>query len=165
MGILLSLQHWRLWVKGGNITVVADHESLRTIKAKAEQPNRILRFLDALENYDVQIIYRPGKINVLADYLLRPVSDVSSPESDDKFPAIEEESDVSDLAEIKPIEQPHELSRLDLQAVFERLKLDTPLPARIQQNWVNKHFIIHQDQLCRVINSPELLDPHQTQLA
>ncbi|KAI0991781.1 hypothetical protein K3495_g16406, partial [Podosphaera aphanis] len=51
LGILLSLQHWWHWVEGGDVTVITDHESLKTISTKTEQPNRILRFLDAIEHY------------------------------------------------------------------------------------------------------------------
>ncbi|KAI0992947.1 hypothetical protein K3495_g15237 [Podosphaera aphanis] len=69
LGILLSIQHWRHWVEGGDITVVTDHESLKTISTKTDQPPRILRFLDTLEHYNIRILFRPGKANVLADYL------------------------------------------------------------------------------------------------
>lgn len=35
----------------------------------------MMRFLDAIEHYGCRILYRPGKANVVADYLSRPSSD------------------------------------------------------------------------------------------
>ncbi|KAI1001091.1 hypothetical protein K3495_g7108 [Podosphaera aphanis] len=72
LSILLSLQHWRHWVKGGDVRVITDHESLKTIQTKVEQPARMVRFLDSIEHYRIRILCRQGKANVLADYLSRP---------------------------------------------------------------------------------------------
>ena len=46
--ILLSLQHWRHWVEGGDITVITDHQSLNSLNTKMEQPARIVRFMDTI---------------------------------------------------------------------------------------------------------------------
>lgn len=54
--ILLSLQHWRHWVEGGDVTVITDHQSLSTIRTKSEQPVRIARFLDAIEHYGITML-------------------------------------------------------------------------------------------------------------
>lgn len=76
LGILLAVQHWKHWVTGAEITIITDHESLKTIKTKTDQPPRMMRFIDALEHYGVKIIWRPGKDHVLADYLSRPPTDI-----------------------------------------------------------------------------------------
>ncbi|KAI0992919.1 hypothetical protein K3495_g15265, partial [Podosphaera aphanis] len=155
LAILLSLQHWRLWVEGGDVTVVTDHESLKTLSTKVDQPNRILRFLDAIEHYGVKIIYRPGKANVLADYLSRPTVD---PDLSSTFPAIEsgypdtEIFDTINNSNIPLIEHPHQLNRLDLQSIFEFLQLGTALPAAIHPHWVQRHFTIYNNSLYRIMN-------------
>lgn len=135
LAVMLSLQHWRHWVEGGDVTVITDHESLKTINNKTEQPARILRFLDAIEHYGVRLLYRPGKANVLADYLSRPPE-----EKETSLPG----------TEIRTVRHPHELSRYDLQAVFEYLHHNAPLPLAINEDWCRKHFAIIDNSLVKI---------------
>ncbi|KAI1007598.1 hypothetical protein K3495_g626 [Podosphaera aphanis] len=136
LGILLAIQHWRHWIEGGDITVVTDHESLKTIQTKFEQPPRMVRFLDAIEHFNIKIIYRPDKANVLADYLSRPY--------DSEFPTIErgrnaveddgdflvslgDDSRRTETSEMEEVRHPHQLNRIDLQCIFEYLSLGQAL--------------------------------------
>jgi hypothetical protein len=52
--------------------MITDHDNLKVFNTKAEFPARIVRFLDAMEHFGARVLYRPGKANVLADYLFRP---------------------------------------------------------------------------------------------
>jgi hypothetical protein len=72
LAILLSLQHWRHWVENGDVTVITDHQILKNLNTKAELPARIVRFLDTIKHFGARVLYRSGKVNVLADYLSRP---------------------------------------------------------------------------------------------
>lgn len=144
LGVLLALQYWSHWIQGTEITVLTDHESLKTLNTKADQPPRIVRFLDAIEHYGIRILYRPGKTNVLADYLSRPPTDTVFESS---LPAVEREEG-RDLPE--QIRYPHELNRVDLQAVFEHLQAGADLPPAIAPEWVRKHFTIVNDQLSKI---------------
>ena len=133
--ILLSLQHWHHWIKGGDVTVITDHQSLKSIQTKSEQPARILRFLDSIKHYRILIIYRKGKANKLADYLSRPPNSINNNtndkdndnliESTNLFPIEEEEVDdpypTEDEPELKQVEYPEQLKRIDLQCIFEFL--------------------------------------------
>lgn len=67
------------------VTVITDHESLKSIQSKVEQPARIARFLDSIKHYSVKIFYRRRKANLLADYLSRPTYNEATV-SDGTFP-------------------------------------------------------------------------------
>ncbi|KAI1001154.1 hypothetical protein K3495_g7045 [Podosphaera aphanis] len=143
----MALQHWRHWVEGGDVTVVTDHESLKTIRTKVEQPARIVRFLDALEHYGIRIVYRPGKANVLADYLSRPRESV--------FVNDTYQHGNSPVTNSNCVSNLHHLSRIDLQAIFEFFALGHALPSRLDEGWVRQNFAVHQNKLYRLQIVPD----------
>jgi len=151
LGILLALQHWRHWVQGGEVTVVTDHESLKGLNTKAEQPPRIMRFLDAIQHYGIRILYRAGKANVLADYLSRPPTDVAIEPAFPADIALPAQSADEGRGGGREIKHAHELNRLDLQAIFEYLHQDAALPPAINPEWVRKHFVDYDDKLHKLV--------------
>ncbi|KAI0994514.1 hypothetical protein K3495_g13668, partial [Podosphaera aphanis] len=166
LGILLSLQHWRHWVEGGDVTVITDHESLKSIPTKAEQPPRMIRFLDTIEHYNIRILYRPGKANLLADFLSRP-SEASFPISEEEGRVAEleenneinlgDDSDRSEMTELPEVKYPYQLNRIDLQCTLEHLTLHQPLPPKISEDWVKKNFTVFDNKLHLIKRS----QPHQ----
>ena len=72
LAIVLALQHWRTWIEGLKIVVRTDHASLAGVRTKLDPPPRVHRFLDYVEHYDPEIVYRKGPFNVVADHLSRP---------------------------------------------------------------------------------------------
>lgn len=145
----MALQHWKHWVEGGKITVVTDYESLKLLKTKSVQPPRIMRFLDAIEHYGIRIQFRPGKANLIADYLSRP------PETDyiePVYPVLRDDEEEGDqpIPPLDPAEKilyPHQLNRLDLQAIFEFLLHNSALPPAIDPFWCRKNFTTHDNKL------------------
>lgn len=167
LAILMALQHWKHWVQGTEVTVISDHESLKTLRTKTEQPPRIMRFLDAIEHYGVRILYRSGKANVMADYLSRPPSDEAVEPAflvilESSFPGEEEEGSVDngdqrdDGDQRDTVEHPHQLNRTDLQAIFEHLQYGTDLPRFLDPVWVRKHFVTLENALKRIITYTRL---------
>ena len=72
--VVFSLKIWRHYLYGVRCTIYTDHKSLRYLM---DQPNlnmRQRRWLDVLKDYDCEILYHPGKANVVADALSRKVS-------------------------------------------------------------------------------------------
>jgi hypothetical protein len=134
LAIIICLQHWRHWVKDGDVTVIIDHESLKTLNTKTELPARIMRFLDAMENFGARIIYRPGTANVLADYLSRPPDTAHA----------------ADERKRARITRPKELNRIDLQAIHKHLSYNEPLPPILESKWVKKHFVVYNNHLHRI---------------
>jgi hypothetical protein len=72
LAVMLFLQHWRHWVEGGDVTIISDHQILKDLNTKAEQPARIVRFLNAMKHFGARVLYRSGKANMLANYLSKP---------------------------------------------------------------------------------------------
>lgn len=155
LSILLSLQHWRHWVEGSDVTVITDHESPRSIKTKAEQPARILRFLESIEHYGVRIIYRKGNANVLADYLSRPPDLVFSIEEREMDINNQQQMDLYPEEDLEKIQNPEQLNRINLQCIFEFLTQNRALPSNLTENWVYKNFGVYNNKLHRIIpNKP-----------
>ncbi|KAI0997543.1 hypothetical protein K3495_g10645 [Podosphaera aphanis] len=160
LGVVMCLQHWKTWVEGGDVTVVSDHESLKLFRSKVEQPPRMMRFINIIEHYGINIVFRQGKANVLADYLSRPQEPVLVSSETDHWKTILNKP-------ISPKEQTYTkkpqtitrldvLSRIDLQSIFEYLATNEPLPARLLDTWVTKHFAIHNNELYFLLHHPNV---------
>lgn len=78
-----ALSTWRTWVEGVPITIRTDHQSLSGIRDKIDIPLRINRFLDFIEHFSPDIIYRKGSLNSLPDYLSGPRHQRESPSAPD----------------------------------------------------------------------------------
>lgn len=83
LAVMYALSAWRTWVEGVQITVRTDHQSLSGIRDKIDIPPRINRFLDFIEHFNPDIIYRKGSLNSLPDYLSRPRVPCESPSAPD----------------------------------------------------------------------------------
>jgi hypothetical protein len=150
LAIVLVLRYWRHWVEGDNVTMITDHEFLKGLNTKAEQPVRIMRFLDIIEHYKIRIIYRPGKANMLADYLSRPPEIAHPAEEGEEQPNAENPGNpaIANML-VKRLKQ---LTRNNLQAIYQFLAINEPLPLIIKAKWVHKHFIKHADSLYKIQN-------------
>ncbi|KAJ9547869.1 hypothetical protein OSB04_020412 [Centaurea solstitialis] len=74
--VVFALKIWRHYLYGVKCTIFTDHRSLRYF---LEQPNlnmRQRRWLDVVKDYDCEILYHPGKANVVADALSRKTEHV-----------------------------------------------------------------------------------------
>ncbi|XP_070032277.1 uncharacterized protein [Nicotiana tomentosiformis] len=64
-----ALKMWRHYLYGIYIDISMDHKSLQYIFRQKELNLRQRRWLELLKDYDVDILYHPGKTNVVADAL------------------------------------------------------------------------------------------------
>ena len=60
-------------VFGSKITAVCDHNPLQYIRDCAPKSAKLLRWSLALQEFDLEIKYKRGSDNVVADYLSRHV--------------------------------------------------------------------------------------------
>ena len=68
---MFALKIWRHYLYRVHCTIYIDHKSLTHIM---DQPNlnmRQRRWLDVVKDYDCEILYHPGKANVVMDALSR----------------------------------------------------------------------------------------------
>ncbi|KAI3828904.1 hypothetical protein L1987_03015 [Smallanthus sonchifolius] len=75
--VVFALKIWRHYLYGVKFTIYSDHKSLKYFFEEKELNMRQMRWLELLKDYDCEIIYHPGKANVVADALSR--KDVPTP--------------------------------------------------------------------------------------
>ena len=77
--VVFALKIWRHYLYGVCCTIYTDHKSPGHIM---DQPNLNMRqhmWLDVVNDYDGEILYHPGKANVIADALSRKSGGSSTP--------------------------------------------------------------------------------------
>ncbi|GJT85052.1 putative reverse transcriptase domain-containing protein [Tanacetum coccineum] len=67
--VVFALKIWRHYLYGTKCTVFTDHKSLQHVLNKKELNMRQRRWLELLADYDCEIRYHLGKVNVVADAL------------------------------------------------------------------------------------------------
>ncbi|XP_070029575.1 uncharacterized protein [Nicotiana sylvestris] len=69
--VVFALKIWRHYLYSEHSEVFIDHKSLQYIFKQKELNLRQRRWLELLKDYDINILYHPGKANVVADALSR----------------------------------------------------------------------------------------------
>ncbi|KAI3797402.1 hypothetical protein L1987_32659 [Smallanthus sonchifolius] len=69
--VVFALKIWRHYLYGVKCTIYSDHKSLKYFFEQKELNMRQRRWLELLKDYDCEILYHPGKANVVADALSR----------------------------------------------------------------------------------------------
>ncbi|XP_070014154.1 uncharacterized protein [Nicotiana sylvestris] len=69
--VIYALKIWRHYIYDVHVDIYTDHKSLQYIFKQKEFNLRQGRWLELLKDYDVEILYHPGKANVVADVLNR----------------------------------------------------------------------------------------------
>ena len=69
--VVFSLKIWRHYLYGVLMDVFTNHKSLQYVFTQKELNLRQRRWLELLKDYDMSILYHPGKANVVADALSR----------------------------------------------------------------------------------------------
>ncbi|KAL0536694.1 hypothetical protein IC582_025654 [Cucumis melo] len=71
--VVFALKIWRHYMYGEKIQIFTDHKSLKYFFTQKELNIRQRRWLELVKDYDCEILYHPGKANVVADVLSRKV--------------------------------------------------------------------------------------------
>ena len=69
--VVFALKIWRHYLYGVKCTIYTDHKSLKYLLDQPHLNMRQRRWLDVVKDYDCEILYHPGKANVVADALSR----------------------------------------------------------------------------------------------
>jgi hypothetical protein len=65
--VVLALQTWRHYLLGNVVHNFTDHESLKYIFTQANLNMCQGRWLELIKDFDLEVHYHPGKVNVDAD--------------------------------------------------------------------------------------------------
>ena len=69
--VVFALKLWRHYLYGAKCTIYTDHKSLKYFFEQKDLNMRQRRWLELIKDYDCEILYHPGKANVVADALSR----------------------------------------------------------------------------------------------
>ena len=69
--ILRCLKVWRCYLEGNEFIIRTDHASLKFINKQKFISRRMTRWIEQLQQFNFIMEYKPGKTNVVADYLSR----------------------------------------------------------------------------------------------
>jgi len=76
--IVFALKSWRHYLYDAQFQVFSDHKSLKYFFDQKELNMRQHRWMEYFKEYDFELLYHPGKANVVADALSRKKIDMSS---------------------------------------------------------------------------------------
>ncbi|GAU26517.1 hypothetical protein TSUD_361500 [Trifolium subterraneum] len=97
--VVFALKVWRHYLYGSRFEVFSDHKSLKYLFDQKELNMRQRRWLEFLKDYDFELSYHPGKVNVVADALSRKSLHMSSL-MEKELELIEEFRDLSLVCEV-----------------------------------------------------------------
>ena len=78
-----ACEHWNFYSYGRQFTLVTGHQALKTLLTtggSGHRPLRLHSWSDRLFQYSFTVAYRPGKLNVVADFLSRSSVIADKPE-------------------------------------------------------------------------------------
>ena len=71
LSVVHGLKKWRHYLHGGRVRVITDNWATKFLLTKPELNKRQAGWLDFIQEFNLEIIYRPGKDNTVADALSR----------------------------------------------------------------------------------------------
>lgn len=85
-----AINFWKFWLVGRKFRVVTDHKPLQNLNLKSRTDEELGDLANYLSQYDLEVVYRPGKQNSEADCLSRnPVLEsISNEEEEEILPTV-----------------------------------------------------------------------------
>jgi transposase InsO family protein len=72
LAVVLSIEHFRPYIEGAHFTVMTDCSALTWLKnMKVDGSNRLSRWALKLQSYDMTVVHKKGKYNIVPDALSR----------------------------------------------------------------------------------------------
>ncbi|TIA84783.1 hypothetical protein E3P99_04119 [Wallemia hederae] len=79
-----ALEGWRQYLEGQRFDVYTDHYSLQYIRTQPDLSKVQRRWIEKLADFDCEIIYKPGRTNIVADALSRRTHEEEELENKEK---------------------------------------------------------------------------------
>ncbi|GFX77733.1 retrovirus-related Pol polyprotein from transposon 17.6 [Trichonephila clavipes] len=74
LAVVWALKKFRGYIEGTEITVASDHQPLKWLLNLKSPTGRLARWALEIQSFNLRVQYIPGKANVVADMLSRPVT-------------------------------------------------------------------------------------------
>ena len=71
LAVIFALEKFRSYLLGSKVIVHTDHSALKYLLAKVDAKPRLIRWILLLQEFDIEIVDKPGKENGVADHLSR----------------------------------------------------------------------------------------------
>ncbi|GBN46086.1 Retrovirus-related Pol polyprotein from transposon 17.6 [Araneus ventricosus] len=71
LALVFAITHFKNYLYGAHFNVFSDQQCLSRVKTLKDPTSRIARWFLTQQQYDYTIIYKPGRLNFMADYLSR----------------------------------------------------------------------------------------------
>ncbi|KHJ89406.1 integrase core domain protein [Oesophagostomum dentatum] len=78
LGLVFAVQKFRPYIDGAKCTIITDHSPLKALFYRKDLTGRLAKYQIVLQEFDITIVYRAGKKNVLCDTLSRHLPEVNS---------------------------------------------------------------------------------------
>jgi hypothetical protein len=69
VAMVMALSTWRHYLVGNMVHIYTDHKSLKYIFTQLDLDMRQRRWLELIKDYELDVHYHPGKVNVIANAL------------------------------------------------------------------------------------------------
>ncbi|XP_050369085.1 uncharacterized protein LOC126787211 [Argentina anserina] len=71
LAVVFALEKFRSYLLGSKVIIHTDHSALKYLLSKSDTKPRLLRWILLLQEFDIEIVDKPGKVNLVADHLSR----------------------------------------------------------------------------------------------
>jgi hypothetical protein len=71
LAVVRSIEHFKEYLIGRKFKLYTDHKPLKSLMSKDNLSTRLARWMIRIQCYDVEIVYKPGVENLVADWLSR----------------------------------------------------------------------------------------------
>ncbi|GFU16318.1 retrovirus-related Pol polyprotein from transposon 17.6 [Trichonephila clavipes] len=147
LAVVWALKKFRGYIEGTEITVASDHQPLKWLLNLKSPTGRLARWALEIQSFNLKVQYIPGKANVVANMLSRPVT-----QEEESF-CEENNITIADMPtrSCKDMREA-QLKDDNLKKIID--SFESPLKTEEYANWTERGFLMNQGVLYRYVPSP-----------
>ena len=105
LGVVWALKHFRAYLWGHTCTVYTDHAPVQSFLKSRHPSGKLARWAEVVAEYDVEIRYRPGRVNSNADALSRSPLSAQAGCGDDSLDEVQVSMATAEEATEDPVQE------------------------------------------------------------